>query len=277
MQNISLPTAAEIDSVDQEAFIWDDLMDGVLTEPNGAVIKAVLDLCPVGTVVDISEQNAGTGKTAKFINDNVVNSSGFKIVTSDVFSDTFMTSSDFWDNVDNATNCYKCDMAGTTTVQFDESGSAVSVQLVDIYNDNAVISDIDLTGPAPVLGINDLSNYTGVIVPNSAVKDKDDVAISDSGLYTPDVQIFLPWIVSNGFPAFEKEGIKNTIARQFNRLPINGILIITNFHIPSVNQSFWSVKDAMTLTGKGMECQWVLNSETDNTGYWQAAVIKRTQ
>lgn len=277
MQNISLPTAAEIDSVDQEAFIWDDLMDGVLTEPNGAVIKAVLDLCPAGTVVDISELNAGTGKTAKFINDNVVNSSGFKIVTTDSFSDTFMTTSDFWDNVDNATNCYKCDIAGTTTVQFDESGSAVSIQLVDIFNDNAVITDTDLTGAAPVLGINDLSNYTGVIVPNSAVKDKDDVAISDSGLYTPDVQIFLPWIVSNGFPAFEKEGIKNSIAKQFNRLPINGILIITNFHIPSVNQSFWSVKDAMTLTGKGMECQWVSNSETDNTGYWQAAVIKRTQ
>ena len=276
MQNISLPTAADVDSVDQEAFIWDDLMDGTLTAPQAALIKAVLDRCPAGTTVDLSEQNAGTGKTAKFINDNVTTSQDLKIVTTDAFSDTFMTTSDFWENVNNASNCYKNDTMGQTVIEFDESGSAVGIQLIDVFNDNAVISTADLNSAPTVLGINDLSNYTGVVVPNSAVVDKDGVAISDSGLYSPDVNVFAPWIISSGFTAFEKEGVKQAMAKLFNRLPVNGIMIILQFHIPFVNQSFWSVKDAMTLTGKSMECSWLMNSETDGSGYWQAAAIKRT-
>ena len=40
---MTLPTAAEIDAIDDSAFTWDDLLDGTLNETQGKVIKAVVE------------------------------------------------------------------------------------------------------------------------------------------------------------------------------------------------------------------------------------------
>ena len=43
MSNITLPMMKPLRAVDQSAFVTDDLMDGLLTDPYGAVIKLVVE------------------------------------------------------------------------------------------------------------------------------------------------------------------------------------------------------------------------------------------
>ena len=63
MTDITLPNETQVRAVDQDAFTWDDLMDGLITESQGAVIKLVVEQLDAGGVINISEQYAGTGKT----------------------------------------------------------------------------------------------------------------------------------------------------------------------------------------------------------------------
>ena len=65
MTDITLPTETQVRAVDQDAFTWDDLMDGLITESHGAVIKLVTESLDSGAIINISEQYAGTGKTAE--------------------------------------------------------------------------------------------------------------------------------------------------------------------------------------------------------------------
>lgn len=43
MQSITIPSEAEIAAINTDSLVWDDLMNGTLTESTGAAIKAVLD------------------------------------------------------------------------------------------------------------------------------------------------------------------------------------------------------------------------------------------
>jgi hypothetical protein len=53
-------------------------------------------------------------------------------------------------------------------------------------------------------------------------------------------------------------------------------MIITNFHLPLVQTAFWDAMNALTNTGRLWTAEYVLNSESDGTGFWQAAVIKKS-
>ena len=281
MQDITLPTWTDVAGIDQSSFIWDDIMDGLLAEHHGTVIKSVLERCPAGSTVEINEQYAGTGKTAKFILDNVTGASDLNIVTTDAFTDTFLTTSEFWDNVQNATNCYKNDNSDTTVINFDEGGNAINLQVVDPWNNNSVLLNVDLTGGPIVLGVNDLANYEGVLVPASHIVNHTGTPVASTQHYfTPDVAFYFPWPISNGFPAFEREGVKNQIARMINRAPDNGIIVLFSFHTPQVNETYWMVKEAMNLTGQQLEVSYVLNTEESvdgelPAGAWQAAILKK--
>ena len=91
MANMTLPTEAEVRAIDTSAFTWDDLLDGLLTTGHASVIKAVCDKMEAGETICISEPFAATGKTAKFVLDNVTGASNLKIVTSDTYVDTYLT------------------------------------------------------------------------------------------------------------------------------------------------------------------------------------------
>ena len=92
MQSITIPSEADIKAIDLDSLVWDDLMDGTLQESMGAAIKAVLDeITETDIVINLAEQNAATGKTAKFIIDNCANAANWKIVSTDMFQDTFFS------------------------------------------------------------------------------------------------------------------------------------------------------------------------------------------
>ena len=136
MSNITLPDEAAVRAVDQSAFVTDDLMDGLLTDPHGAVIKLVVESLDAGDIINIHEMNAGTGKTAKFIVDNCSNQADLKIATTDIYNDTYLTTSEYFDNVANASNVYKNDTSLQRT-NFDEGGSCYNVDTLDVLGANA--------------------------------------------------------------------------------------------------------------------------------------------
>ena len=53
------------------------------------------------------------------------------------------------------------------------------------------------------------------------------------------------------------------------------VFVVTQFHIPTVNNAFWATMNAMTATGKNWSVEYLLNSETDGSGHWQCAVVKK--
>lgn len=279
MANITLPTESQVRDVDANAFIVDDLMDGLITDPQGQVIKLVAESVSANATIHINEINAGTGKTAKFILDNVNNSSNVNIVTTDTFIDTYLTTSDFFDNVGNASNCYKNDISSLTRTNFNEGGTAISVDQLDAFgsNANAILSTVTLSESPTLLGVNDLSNYEHQQIPNTNVVNHANATLASSGNFDEaELCIFFPWPVSMGFPEHEVNANRKHLASMFNRCPTGGGIIIFNFHLGPVQTAFWDVMNAMKNTGKFWTSEWLLNSETDNSGYWQAAVIKKS-
>jgi hypothetical protein len=276
MENITIPSEADINAIDTDSFVWDDLMDGTLTEATASVVKAVLDQVTASDlVVNIVEQNAGTGKTAKFVLDNVASSANWKIVTTDQFVDTFLTTSEFYDNVGNAANAYKNDTSGSMIIDFDEAGNAIGMRQVDIHNNDEVIRELDLTVDPELIGVNDLVNEPVPSVPNTHLVNSADAPLADSGDFTPDVEILQNWIVSFGFPVAEANGVRLAIVKSLKRLPTNGILILPFFGTPLVNEAYWDAIQALNLTGIMTESEFRCNTEADGSGYWQVAVIKK--
>lgn len=277
MTDITLPNETQVRAVDQDAFTWDDLMDGLITESQGAVIKLVVEQLDSDAVINISEQYAGTGKTAKFILDNCTNSANVKIATADIFTDAYLTTSDYFTNVGNAANVYKLDLSGRNRINLDEGGNPVSVDLLDIWgaDPTVVIRNTVLADAPVVLGTNDLANKT-TDIPKSVIKNSSDVALAASGDVKYDAVIYNPWPVSMGQAAHELNSQKETMASLFNNLNSGGAMIITSFMMPSIQEAFWATFNAMTNTGKLWSAEYVLNSEDDNTGFWQAAIVRKT-
>ena len=58
MSNIILPTASEVDAVDESAFIWDDLLDGILTLEQGKAIKCITDQLDADDVLSLQSSGA---------------------------------------------------------------------------------------------------------------------------------------------------------------------------------------------------------------------------
>jgi len=277
MTDITLPNETQVRAVDQDAFTWDDLMDGLITESQGAVIKLVVEQLDSDAVINISEQYAGTGKTAKFILDNCTNSANVKIATADIFTDAYLTTSDYFTNVGNAANVYKLDLSGRNRINLDEGGNPVSVDLLDIWgaDPTVVIRNTVLADAPVVLGTNDLANKT-TDIPKSVIKNSSDVALAASGDVKYDAVIYNPWPVSMGQAAHELNSQKETMASLFNNLNSGGAMIITSFMMPSIQEAFWATFNAMTNTGRLWTAEYVLNSEDDNTGFWQAAIVRKT-
>ena len=282
MANMTLPTEAEVRAIDETAFTWDDLLDGTLSEVQGKVIKAVVDKMESGETLNIVEPYAATGKTAKFVVDNCTGQENLKIVTSDQYVDTFLTTSDYFTNSGNAANVYKLDTSSTVEVVYNDGGDAISVKYIDAYTDPSnptVLRTQVLAEDPPALSTTEISNYTRTWSSNSVILNHAGTAIgaeTTEGSFNPDVWIFNPWTPNMGYPLLDIDSQTRTFAATFNKMETGEVMVILNFHMPNVNQAFWAALNPMTLNSKDWTAEYVLNSETDDSGYWQAAIIKKS-
>jgi hypothetical protein len=282
MANMTLPTEAEVRAIDTSAFTWDDLLDGLLTTGHASVIKAVCDKMEAGETICISEPFAATGKTAKFVLDNVTGASNLKIVTSDTYVDTYLTTSDYFTNTGNAGNVYKHDSTGSTEIIYNEDGDAISIKMFDVNTDPAnptLRREHTFAGDTvTALGTNDLASHSITWPALSSIKNSSDELLGASSTpdsFNPDVWVIIPWVVNMGYPNFDLDNQKRTFAYIFNKMEAGEVFLITHFNIPNVNTAFWATMNAMTATGKNWSVEYLLNTEADNSGAWQAAVVKK--
>ena len=280
---MTLPTAAEIDAIDDSAFTWDDLLDGTLSEAQGKVIKAVAEKMTANEVLNLVEPYAATGKTAKFIIDNATNQADLKIVTSDSYVDTFLTTSDYFSNAGNVANVFKLDTSETAEIVYNEAAEAVSVKYYDPYTDpnaeKVLRSTIVLADAVPTMTMNEISDLTRAWASESDCVAHDGTKLGSSttaGSFNPDVWVINPWTPNMGYPDLDIYNQTRMFATIFNKMETGEVMVILNFHIPNVNQAFWAAMNPMTLTGKEWTAEWCSNSESDNSGYWQAALIKKS-
>lgn len=280
---MTLPTAAEIEAIDDSAFTWDDLLDGTLSEAQGKVIKAVAEKMTANEVLNLVEPYAATGKTAKFIIDNATNQADLKIVTSDSYVDTFLTTSDYFSNTGNVANVFKLDTSNTSEIVYNEAAEAVSVKYYDPYTDpNAdpvLKTTIVLADAVPTMTMNEISDLTRPWASESDCVAHDGTKLGSSttaGSFNPDVWIINPWTPNMGYPDLDIYSQTRMFATIFNKMETGEVMVILNFHIPNVQQAFWAAMNPMTLTGKEWTSEWCSNSESDNSGYWQAAIIKKS-
>ena len=283
MANMTLPTAAEIDAIDDSAFTWDDLLDGTLSEAQGKVIKAVVEKMTNGETLNLVEPYAATGKTAKFIIDNATNQADLKIVTSDTFIDTFLTTSDYFSNTGNVANVFKHDTSAMSEIVYNEAAEAVSIKYFDPYTDPSadpvLKTTVVLADATPTMTMNEIAALSRAWNPESSCVAHDGTLLGSStaeGSFNPDVWIINPWIPNMGYPELDVYQQTRNFATIFNKMESGEVMAILNFHMPNVNEAFWAAFNPMTLTGREWTSEWCLNSESDNSGYWQAALIKKT-
>lgn len=281
MANMTLPTEAEVRAIDTAGFTWDDLLDGLLSQGQGQVLKAVCDRMDAGETICINEPFAATGKTAKFILDNVTDANNLKIVTADTYVDTYLTTSDYYKNTGNVSNVYKYDTSVGSEVTYNSDGDAQTIKFFDAFTDPAnpaLVREHTFANDPTPLGTNDLSNFTIKWPSESHIKAHDNSLLgSDTaeGSFNPDVWIINPWTVNMGFPTFDLDQQKRSFAYIFNKMSAGEVFVVTQFHIPTVNNAFWATMNAMTATGKNWSVEYLLNSETDGSGHWQCAVVKK--
>ena len=282
MANMTLPTEADVRAVDTGAFTWDDLLDGLLTQGQASVIKAVCDKMEAGETVCIAEPFAATGKTAKFVLDNVTGANNLKIVTSDQYVDTYLTTSDYFTNTGNVGNVYKHNTSGASEIIYNGDGDAVSIKFYDANTDPenpSLRREHTFAGDSiTALGTNDLSNYSINWPSLSVIKNSSDEALgasTDVNTFNPDVWVIIPWVVNMGYPNFDLDQLKRQFAYIFNKMQSGEVMTIMHFHVPNVNNAFWATMNAMTATGKNWSVEYVLNTESDNSGPWQVAIVKK--
>tara|TARA_B100001093_G_C26689603_1_gene954199 strand:- start:254 stop:1093 length:840 start_codon:yes stop_codon:yes gene_type:complete len=278
MSDITLPTATEVKAVDESAFIWDDLLDGILTLEQGKAIKLITDQLDTDEVLSIREAYAGTGKTANFIRENATNGNDFKITTVDQFVDTYLYTGDYFENCENATNIYQLDTSNTREVVFDDDGTPISVKVFDPYanSEPTLIRTITLAVQPSFLNKQELSEVTPLIAPKSAIKDFEGTAMASSGDFVPKVVIYMTWPITLGSEEHEKDALDREFAATMKALPVGGVMFITHFHLPKTNGCFWNAYEGVKHAGYVFEESWLCNSEPDDSGVWTCVAIKRT-
>jgi len=275
MSEISLPTVEQINAIDTTALVWDDLIDGPLTPEVAAVIKTLTDQLDSGEHVSCRELYAGTGKTASFIKDNATNGLSLKIVTVDMFDDTFFATSDYFMNCTNHGNIYKLDIAGTREIVYDDVGNPVSVNLTDPFNYDPpnTYRTINLNEDPVPLKIEELSQLDVVTVPLSCIKNVNNEALgSSSEKFKPSLVIYMTWPISIGSAAHEEDGLIREMSGVMKNLPVGGVLMITYIHLPKTNVAFWQAYEANKHLG--YEFEELFCNELN--GVFSVAVIKRT-
>lgn len=269
-----------IRSIDTSNFEWDDLMDGTLTVEQGAVLKHFIDQMTSDQTILLREQLSGTGKTARFILDNISNPDNLpNIIVQDTFVNTFLFCDDFFENVLDHPKVFKNPQPSPEII-YDMTGNPISTQTTF---PNGYVSEIDLTNPPPERTQEELGNFynDSVMDPSMMINSNGDSYGNSDDDFKVDLAVYFPFPVSLGFPEHEKDGICVAMATMYNRLKKGGVLLVFDNHFPKVDTSVWKMLEAVCNTNNVFDpyeqgrFSFALNSELDNTGYWKAIAIQR--
>lgn len=274
--NLTLLTDARHSEEDIYAYEWEDLADGLITNEHGSIIKLLCDQMNEHDIVLLIEPMSGTGKTAKFIIDNIETPANVpNIVTQDVFQNTFLYCGEFFEIVEDNPKVFQNTIT-PDTIAYNMAGE---VEGVTKHYEDADDLYIDLNVDPPIrtkqeLGLiidKSYSNMANMLNFNGDALDQEHV------VFEPTLIVLFPFPISLGYPVHEAEGLVGQCLSSLHRLPIGGVLVLIDIHYEKVNTQMWRALDCMKDEhAYQFECEWLLGLNPDGTtGVHKAAAIKR--
>ena len=274
--NLTLYNDARHSEEDIYAYEWEDLADGLITNETGSVIKLLCDQMTADDIVLLIEPLSGTGKTAKFIIDNAETPANVpKIVTQDVFQNTFLYCGEFFEIVEDDPRVFQNPIA-PDTVEYNMAGE---VQGTTKHYEGADDVYIDLTVDPTVRSKEELVQVPGDVNTNMStmVNANGDALGQEHEVFEPTLIVLFPFPISLGYPLHEAEGLVNVCIASLRKLPVGGVLALMDIHYERVNIQMWRAVDCVKdMHGYSFEYEWLLgatpNGEQDII---KAATIKR--
>jgi hypothetical protein len=274
--NLTLYNDARHSEEDIYAYEWEDLADGLITNEHGSVIKLLCDQMTADDTVLLIEPMSGTGKTAKFIIDNAETPANIpKIVTQDVFQNTFLYCGEFFEIVEDDPRVFQ----NTITPDTLDYNMAGEVQGVTKHYDDADDIYIDLNVDPEVRSKIELGEIPGNVNADMStmLNVNGDALGQEHEAFAPTLIVLFPFPISLGYPLHEAEGLVGGVISSLRKLPVGGVLALMDIHYERVNVQMWRAIDCVKdIHGYEFEQEWLLGSLPDGSqSVYKAAIIKR--
>tara|TARA_R110002153_G_scaffold65110_4_gene174386 strand:+ start:105 stop:944 length:840 start_codon:yes stop_codon:yes gene_type:complete len=274
--NLTLYNDARHSEEDIYAYEWEDLADGLITNEHGSVIKLLCDQMTADDIVLLIEPMSGTGKTAKFIIDNAETPANIpKIVTQDVFQNTFLYCGEFFEIVEDDPRVFQ----NTITPDTLDYNMAGEVQGVTKHYDDADDIYIDLNVDPEVRSKIELGEIPGNVNADMStmLNVNGDALGQEHEVFAPTLIVLFPFPISLGYPLHEAEGLVGGVISSLRKLPVGGVLALMDIHYERVNVQMWRAIDCVKdIHGYEFEQEWLLGSLPDGSqSVYKAAIIKR--
>jgi len=274
--NLTLYNDARHSEEDIYAYEWEDLADGLITNEHGSVIKLLCDQMTADDTVLLIEPMSGTGKTAKFIIDNAETPANIpKIVTQDVFQNTFLYCGEFFEIVEDDPRVFQ----NTITPDTLDYNMAGEVQGVTKHYDDVDDIYIDLNVDPEVRSKIELGEIPGNVNADMStmLNVNGDALGQEHEVFAPTLIVLFPFPISLGYPLHEAEGLVGGVISSLRKLPVGGVLALMDIHYERVNVQMWRAIDCVKdIHGYEFEHEWLLGSLPDGSqSVYKAAIIKR--
>ena len=274
--NLTLYNDARHSEEDIYAYEWEDLADGLITNEHGSVIKLLCDQMTADDTVLLIEPMSGTGKTAKFIIDNAETPANIpKIVTQDVFQNTFLYCGEFFEIVEDDPRVFQ----NTITPDTLDYNMAGEVQGVTKHYDDVDDIYIDLNVDPEVRSKIELGEIPGNVNADMStmLNVNGDALGQEHEVFAPTLIVLFPFPISLGYPLHEAEGLVGGVISSLRKLPVGGVLALMDIHYERVNVQMWRAIDCVKdIHGYEFEQEWLLGSLPDGSqSVYKAAIIKR--
>tara|TARA_R110000868_G_scaffold84531_4_gene238273 strand:+ start:1329 stop:2147 length:819 start_codon:yes stop_codon:yes gene_type:complete len=270
MTDFVLPTQSSFDALTTSGYTMTDSDAGFLTKEVGGVIKLLVDQMASSELVHIRAVRTSTGKTEKFIIDNIADwSAGPKIVTSDHFVSTLLDCTNFFTYTGNDAKIFK-DTLFTLVVGTNDGGEPITLtQPMPEGTDDIVM---DLTASPVARSQSQVAGHRNWSNTMDAMVNSSDTALGlEADVFAPELVIVMPNPISTMAPAWDSNGHINHFTSAFNCLPVNGVMMVNHVEFQCINDAIWLVLEAHKSVGHTYEATWIKSEGTE----LDVACIKR--
>ncbi|MDC1040410.1 hypothetical protein OAQ62_01295 [bacterium] len=273
MTDFVLPTQDTFDAVDSSGYTITDSDAGFLTKEVGSAIKILADQMPNSEMIHVRSPRTATGKTEKFIIDNIADADAMpKIVTSDFFGDTLLDCTNFFTYTGNHAKIYK-NIFQAPVVTNDGDGNPTQL-VIGSVNDGDVTLDLTQDPPSrsssQLASMNDLDEQFNM----STMVNQGGTALGTaSDDFKPELVVAMLNPVTSPKTAWDQYAAVTLIASCFNNLPDNGVMLVNHIEYSGLNQALWAVLNAQTSVGRTYNISWIASEGADQIV--DVAVIKR--
>lgn len=273
MTDFVLPTQDTFDAVDSSGYTITDGDAGFLTKEVGSAIKILADQMPNSEMIHVRSPRTATGKTEKFITDNIADADAMpKIVTSDFFGNTLLDCTNFFTYTGNHAKIYK-NIFQAPVVTNDGDGNPTQL-VIGSVNDGDITLDLTQDPPSrsssQLASMNDLDEQFNM----STMVNQGGTALgTESDNFKPELVVAMLNPVASAKTAWDQYAAVTLLASCFNNLPDNGVMLVNHVEYSGLNQALWAVLNAQSSVGRTYNISWIASEGADQV--LDVAVIKR--